>query len=138
MGIRLLGLLEPLELMAYDRLMQQRSAEPVDSRSVVVEIAEEATSDYGYPLPDETLATLIDKVNQAHPLAIGLDLHRPNALTEVARTVAVAPSSQASSFQVSQETQQEADASATNNSRAVSGYDRFLQQIEDNPHLFVV
>lgn len=143
MGIRLLGLLEPLELMAYDRLMQQRSAEPVDSRIVVIEIAEEATSDYGYPLPDETLATLIDRVNQANPLAIGLDLHRPNALTEVARTVAVAPSSQVSSFQadssqVSQETQQETDASATNNPRAVSGYDRFLQQIEDNPHLFVV
>ena len=116
MGVRLLGLLEPLELTAYDRLMQQRPNEPIDSRIVVVEIAEDATSRYGYPLPDNTLATVIDKVNQADPLAIGLDLHRPSALRGAGRTV----------------------ASSEMTFGEASGYEQFLQQIEDNPNLFVV
>ncbi|MEL7068760.1 MAG: CHASE2 domain-containing protein [Cyanobacteria bacterium J06581_3] len=74
--LRALGALEPLELAAYDRLMRQRPTEPIDPRIVTVEISEQATSDYGYPLPDEVLTDLIEKVNQAEPLAIGLDIHR--------------------------------------------------------------
>ncbi|NJM99469.1 MAG: hypothetical protein HC800_22085 [Phormidesmis sp. RL_2_1] len=45
LGLRALGLLEPFELTAYDLLMQQRPAEPVDSRIVVVEVSAETTSD---------------------------------------------------------------------------------------------
>lgn len=38
MGVRWIGLLEPLELPTYDHLMRQRQPEPIDPRLLVVEI----------------------------------------------------------------------------------------------------
>ena len=113
MAIRLLGLLEPFEMPLYDHLMRRRPAETIDSRIVVVEISQEATSEYGYPLPDEILTALLDEVIAAEPVAIGLDLHRPKALP--GRTV----------------------SSPTAENR-LTGYNRFLEQVETTPHLFLV
>ncbi|NEP15870.1 MAG: CHASE2 domain-containing protein [Leptolyngbya sp. SIO4C1] len=78
-AVRALGLLEPLELAAYDRLMRQRPVEPIDSRLIVIEISQEDTSQYGYPLPDQTLAAAVERLTQLQPAAIGMDLHRPQA-----------------------------------------------------------
>ncbi len=112
LGIRALGLLEPVELIAYDQLMRQRPTESVDQRTVVVEVTEKTTSQYGYPLPDEQLTALIDRINDAQPLAIGLDLHRarPNpSRAESSLITDVEPS-----------------------------YDKFLRQVESTPSLFLV
>lgn len=79
MGVRWVGLLQPSELQAYDHLMQLRSREHreyVDPRILVVEITEEDTNKYGYPLKDAKVVELIKKLEQSQPLAIGLDLHR--------------------------------------------------------------
>ncbi|MGF1515473.1 MAG: CHASE2 domain-containing protein [Elainellaceae cyanobacterium] len=76
MGVRLLGLLQPVELSAYDHLMRRRPVEAIDPDLVVVEITQEDTNKYGYPISDETLAELAQKLQQHEPAAIGLDIHR--------------------------------------------------------------
>jgi CHASE2 domain-containing sensor protein len=73
---RWMGLFEPLELNAYDSLLRQRTAEPTDDRILVIEIGQDETNTYGYPLSDRVLTDLIDKLQPLKPSAIGLDLHR--------------------------------------------------------------
>lgn len=77
--IRAVGLLQPLELSAYDHLMRARSAgfnQTIDPRLLVVEIREDDTDEYGYPITDKKLATAIEKLQQLQPKAIGVDMHR--------------------------------------------------------------
>ncbi len=76
MGMRWLGGLQGIELRAYDQLLRLRPAEVADSRILVVEVTQEDTNQYGYPLQDKTLAAAIDKVAQMQPRAIGVDMHR--------------------------------------------------------------
>lgn len=78
---RALSVLQPLELPAYDYLMRSRpvawDTQPaVDSRLLVVEITSEDIDRYRYPVPDETLANVLERLNQHQPAAIGVDLHR--------------------------------------------------------------
>ena len=115
LGLRALGLLMPLEMASYDQLMRSRPPELLDERVVVVEISQSATSEYGYPLPDEALTGLLDRVIDSDPVAVGLDIHRAN------------PSP---GLPVGQD--------VVNGVVATSGYDRFLQQIEKTPNLVVV
>lgn len=110
LGLRALSLLEPFEMATYDHLMRMRPAEEVDTRIVAVEISQDATTEYGYPLSDEALATLVERLSQAEPMAIGVDIHRPQALTGASDTDAVMS----------------------------TGYDRFLETVFSNPNLFVV
>ena len=79
MGLRWFGALQPLELLAYDHLMQQRKAEPIDPRLVVVEVTQEDANKYGYPLDDDILVRAINRLEQGEPAAIGLDMHRHQA-----------------------------------------------------------
>ncbi|HEY9862111.1 MAG TPA: CHASE2 domain-containing protein, partial [Candidatus Obscuribacterales bacterium] len=76
MGIRFLGALQSVELKAFDALMRQRPPEGPDPRILVVEVTEEDTNQHGYPLEDQTLAVLIEKLQQYSPQAIGIDMHR--------------------------------------------------------------
>ena len=76
MGVRWMGLLEPLELPAYDHLMRQRQPEPIDPRLLVVEVTGSDLDKYGNPVNDATVAKLIKKIEQDQPRAIGLTLHR--------------------------------------------------------------
>lgn len=76
MGLRWLGGLEALELQAFDHLMRARAPEVADSRILVVEVTQEDTNEYGYPLQDKTLAELLAKLTQMQPRAIGVDMHR--------------------------------------------------------------
>lgn len=73
---RSLAWLEPLELRAYDRLMQQRPPETIDPRIVVLEITEEDTNRDRYPISDSILVEAIELLNQHQPAAIGVDIHR--------------------------------------------------------------
>ena len=79
--VRALGLLHSLELPAYDHLMRSRpvawdTKPAIDPNLLVIEITEEDTDQYGYPVSDELLATALEKLEQSQPRAIGLDLHR--------------------------------------------------------------
>ena len=84
MGVRYFGVLQPMELWAFDRLMMLRSSvaqENPDSRLLVVTIDEEDIqyqNEQGMKmhgsLSDEALGLLLEKLEQAQ--TIGLDIYR--------------------------------------------------------------
>jgi CHASE2 domain-containing sensor protein len=76
MGTRSLGVMEPLELSMFDRLMSQRQPELIDNRLLVVEVTDKDAEKYGYPQNDATLAKAIANLQQFKPVAIGLNIHR--------------------------------------------------------------
>ena len=76
MGVRALGLLQAWELQAFDQLMRLRPAEKQDPRLLVVEATEEDINRYGFPLPDATLAQVVEKLETHQPRVIGLDIFR--------------------------------------------------------------
>ena len=81
LGIRHKGLLQPLELQAFDWMMQIRPAEPPDSRLLVVTVTEDDIKAQGNEfrrgsLSDRTLARLLAKLESYQPRVIGLDIYR--------------------------------------------------------------
>ncbi len=80
-GIRWLSWLQPLELWAFDRLMQLRTTESPDSRLLVITISEQDIQSQGDELRhgslgEVTLNQLLEKLEKAQPRVIGLDLYR--------------------------------------------------------------
>jgi adenylate cyclase len=76
-GARELGVLQSLELFAYDKFLVLRSApESAANRIAVVEVSEEDIRKYDFPIPDDLLANLIEIISAAHPVAVGLDIFR--------------------------------------------------------------
>ncbi len=74
MGLRMIGLLHIFELAAFDQLFCLRPREPIDSRIVIVGIAESDIQKLGRAvMPDEILAQLLEKLKQQQPIAIGLN-----------------------------------------------------------------
>jgi CHASE2 domain-containing sensor protein len=76
-GLRHMGMLEAIELGAFDQMMRWRPSKPPDERLLVVAITEkdiqkiqEAT------LSDQNLNRLLEKLEEYQPLAIGLDIFR--------------------------------------------------------------
>ncbi|WP_348251910.1 CHASE2 domain-containing protein [Leptolyngbya sp. FACHB-1515] len=77
LAIRSIGLLQPIELAAYDHLMRLRPAEAIDPRILVVEVTQaDVNQQGGYPLTDATLVKAIAALQSLEPVAIGLDMHR--------------------------------------------------------------
>lgn len=81
MGVRYLGFLQPLELKAFDQLMQMRPPEKPDSRLLVVTVTEEdvkaqQSEKRRGSLSDKFLAQLLEKLQPYQPAAIGLDIYR--------------------------------------------------------------
>ena len=77
MGLRLIGALEALELMAYDRSLSARDdTTEADSRMTLVRITEEDIHEYGWPLSDVLLERALNKLIQHGPRVIGLDIYR--------------------------------------------------------------
>jgi CHASE2 domain-containing sensor protein len=81
--IRFLGLLQPIELIAFDHLMRLRPPEPPDSRLLVVAIDNEdlqqqsRTEDLkGTSISDRNLAKLLTLLTKYQPRVIGLDVNR--------------------------------------------------------------
>ncbi|MEB3355728.1 MAG: CHASE2 domain-containing protein [Synechococcales bacterium] len=85
LGVRSLGFLQPLELWAFDRLLQLRPAEPPDSRFLIVTI-DEADIQAQNPhqrrgsLSDPALSQLLQILNQHQAALIGLDIYRDFAV----------------------------------------------------------
>ena len=71
------GWFQRWELAAYDWLLRARS-DPTsqDERIVIVGYSEDDVTQFGYPINDDRLADLIERVRSAQPRAIGLDLFR--------------------------------------------------------------
>jgi CHASE2 domain-containing sensor protein len=75
-GVRALGHLQTSELQAFDQLLRKQPKEPIDSRLLLIGADEEDLRRYGYPLPDAILVELLQKLRQAQPAAIGVDIVR--------------------------------------------------------------
>lgn len=75
--LRLCGWLQPWELAALDQYFRTRPREPIDERIVIVAINEADLRKVGrWPVPDDVLAWLLEKIKAQQPRAIGLDLYR--------------------------------------------------------------
>lgn len=76
-GVRYLGLLQPLEFPVLDQFFLLRPREPVDPRIVIVEINEaDVQKARQWPMSDRMLTQLLTKIKQQKPFAIGLDIYR--------------------------------------------------------------
>jgi CHASE2 domain-containing sensor protein len=78
MGVRLLSLLQPLELKMFDWMLQLRPAEKRDERLLIVKVTTEDVERLGgkYPLEDKTLLRLLRNLQKHQPQVIGLDIYR--------------------------------------------------------------
>ncbi|MFB2892918.1 EAL domain-containing protein [Aerosakkonemataceae cyanobacterium BLCC-F50] len=77
LGIRQMEVLQPLELMEFDRATQLKPEMKPDPRILVVGITEaDIQAQKKWPLSDEILARLIATLQLYQPKVIGLDLYR--------------------------------------------------------------
>ena len=76
MGLRWMGILQEIELQAFDRLQRQLPYEPPDPRLLIVEADAEDIRKYGNPLSDAVIARLLVSLNHYSPHVIGLDIAR--------------------------------------------------------------
>jgi len=75
--VRMTGILQLLELAAYDQWMRLRSPASLDDRIVLVGISETDLQAVGkWPITDEQLLDLLQKIDAQNPKAIGLDIYR--------------------------------------------------------------
>ncbi|UBF30423.1 CHASE2 domain-containing protein (plasmid) [Kovacikia minuta CCNUW1] len=75
--LRWAGALQFLELVALDRLLQLRPAEPMDERITIIGITEaDIQRIKTYPIPDGEIADLIRRLQTYQPAVIGLDIVR--------------------------------------------------------------
>ncbi|MGL5075963.1 MAG: CHASE2 domain-containing protein, partial [Waterburya sp.] len=71
------GWTQPWELFFYDFLTRLQPTEPSDERIIIVGLTEEDIEKLSaIPVPDQTLAQLINRIRKNHPRVIGMDLHR--------------------------------------------------------------
>lgn len=82
MGVRHLGMLQSLELQAFDHLTRLRPNEGVDPRLLVIGVTEaDVQAQKQEPghgsLSDRSLELLLKKLAQFKPRVIGLDIYRP-------------------------------------------------------------
>jgi adenylate cyclase len=77
LGLRWTGILQPLELRAYDALLSVlRRGATADPRITLVAVREADIQRHGTPLRDELLAETLERLLAAGPRAVGLDLFR--------------------------------------------------------------
>ena len=77
LGIRRLGALQALELLAYDWMVSLHNRNEIDPRLLVVEITDKDIEKHdSYPIKDETIAQLLQKIQIHQPKVIGFDLYR--------------------------------------------------------------
>ncbi|MBW4643941.1 MAG: CHASE2 domain-containing protein [Goleter apudmare HA4340-LM2] len=74
---RFAGLLQGIELMAFDALLSLRPSENMEDKVVIVGINEPDIENINtYPIPDKEIAALITKLQTYQPTVIGLDIVR--------------------------------------------------------------
>jgi adenylate cyclase len=93
LGLRQAGLLQGLELGAYDQFLRLRAKRVLpDSPVVIVGVTEEDIQRYGYPLSDLVVAQTLKVLLARKPDVIGIDIFRdlPSAGREGLQSVATA------------------------------------------------
>lgn len=73
--LSLIGILQASELAFFDQLFHLRLPEATDQRIVIVEI-NESDIQQNWPISDQVMAQLLQKLNSYQPRAIGLDIYR--------------------------------------------------------------
>ncbi|MGF1987395.1 MAG: CHASE2 domain-containing protein [Nostoc sp. ZfuVER08] len=81
---RFVGILESIEIPAYDQMMRSRPPEEIDSRLLVITIDDDDLATQrkngetliGASISEKSLNKLLEKLNQYQPRAIGLDIYR--------------------------------------------------------------
>jgi len=77
LGLRTVGILQILELSAYDFLLWTRSiSSSFDSRITIIWATDEDQRQLGWPLADDKLAQLFQTILAYEPNSIGLDIYR--------------------------------------------------------------
>ncbi|MCS6813529.1 MAG: adenylate/guanylate cyclase domain-containing protein [Cyanobacteria bacterium] len=76
LGIRHLGLFQPLELKVYDQMVRARPNLGQDPCVLIVAITEDDIKRYGTTLTDEVMATALERLQHYEPAAIGVDIYR--------------------------------------------------------------
>lgn len=77
LAARHLGMLKPIELLAYDAFLGVKpTTTSTDPGIVIVEYRGDDEAHYGYPLRDRPLADLLERILAEEPVGIGLDLIR--------------------------------------------------------------
>jgi adenylate cyclase len=72
-----MGILQSSELLVLDNFFRLRSIEPSDPAIVLVTIDEDDIAQVGaWPIPDATLAKVLQTLNAQKPRVIGLDIYR--------------------------------------------------------------
>jgi adenylate cyclase len=74
--LRVAGALERMELAAYDLGLRARPAAAVDDRLLIIDETEEDLQRFGHPLPDETLAKIVERLLALGPRVLGVDKFR--------------------------------------------------------------
>ncbi|MEL6456705.1 MAG: CHASE2 domain-containing protein [Cyanobacteria bacterium J06621_15] len=75
--LRYLGLFQPLEWAALDQFFQLRPVETSPARITIVAIDEDSLNSLpSWPISDEKVAELLQKINSYQPRAIGLNIYR--------------------------------------------------------------
>jgi CHASE2 domain-containing sensor protein len=86
LAIRYWGVLQPLELGAFDAFVRLRPLEEPDPRLLVVTITEsDIRKRKELPITDRTLSQMLSKLEQYQPQAIGLDIYRDFPVPQVDR-----------------------------------------------------
>lgn len=75
-GARASGNLQALELMAYDLALRARPDRPIDPRIVIVAETEEDLKRFGFPLSDDVLAQVLERLSAAGARVVGMDKYR--------------------------------------------------------------
>ncbi len=80
-GLRYLGVFETIELKTFDQMLRSRPKEAIDPRVVVVEVTEKDIQSRSEmtlgakSISDNTLATLLNKLQNYQPRVIGSDIY---------------------------------------------------------------
>lgn len=75
-GMRAGGNLQSLELMTYDLAFRLRPAAPIDNRIALVTETESDLHRWGFPLSDEVLARVLERLTDDGARVIGMDKYR--------------------------------------------------------------
>jgi adenylate cyclase len=75
-GLQSLGVLQGLELNAYDRLLLFRTATKLDDRITIIGETEADIRRYGHPIPDQVFADALQLAENAGVRVLGVDKYR--------------------------------------------------------------
>lgn len=75
------GILQGLELRAFDQLLLKRPETKIDDRIVIIEETEFDLRRYGHPLSDQVLADVLQLLENVGTRVIGIDKYRDHPVT---------------------------------------------------------